>query len=259
MLYSNHKAGAQYRAFSDTWIWDDAANKRLERYQKAVGLPSHDVICGLYQIFGNSGMLAYLTYMAERLEQMHRLLKPTGSLYFHCDTTVSHGIKLVLDAIFGAKNFKNEIVWHYRKWSTGKYSFQRNHDVIFFYSRSINDTERIFNQLFMDRAKSTIKRFGKSKIHSGYDHDGRRIPSQMKEEESMGVRQDDVWDIGRVPPIKQLYPTQKPCSLLERIIKASSNQDDIVLDPFCGCGTTIDVANQLKRQWIGIDIFFLCY
>ena len=110
---------------------------------------------------------SYLAYMAIRLLEIHRILKPTGSIYLHCDPSMSHYLKLLMDAIFGRKNFRNEIVWHYRKWSTGKYSFQRNHDVIFFYSRSINDTERIFNQLFMDRAKSTIKRFGKSKIHSG--------------------------------------------------------------------------------------------
>jgi len=122
-----------------------------------------------------------------------------------------------------------------------------------FYSRS-KSKDRTFNELYMERAASTLKRFGRAKIVSGHDESGKRVPSQTAQEQSVGVRMDDVWDIGRVPPIKQLFPTQKPEPLLERIIQASSNTGDIVLDPFCGCGTTLFVAHQLKRQWIGIDI-----
>jgi len=118
--------------------------------------------------------------------------------------------------------------------------------------------DRIFNQIdLMDRTESTLKRFGKQKIVSGFDEAGNRIPSQMEDEESLGVPRDDVWDIRRVPPIKQLYPTQKPEALLERIIRASSNDDDLVLDPFCGCGTTIAVAQGYGRNWIGIDVTYL--
>ena len=106
----------------------------------------------------------------------------------------------------------------------------------------------------MPRAASTLKRFGKARIISGHDEKGQRIPSKVGTEESKGVRQDDVWEIGRVPPIKQLFPTQKPELLLEKIISASSNEGQLILDPFCGCGTTIMVAQKLRRKWIGIDI-----
>jgi hypothetical protein len=161
-----------------------------------------------------------------------------------------------MDGIFGPEYFKNEIIWHYRKWPSGKYAFQRNHDVILFYAKS-DSKKRTFNQLFMERAPSTLKRFGQAKIVSGYDETGRRIPSQTEAEDSLGVRQDDVWDIGRVPPIKQLFPTQKPETLLERIILASSKEGDSVLDPFCGCGTTIVASQRLNRRWIGIDVTHL--
>ncbi len=196
---------------------------------------------------------AYINYMRPRVEELYRVLKSIGSFYYHCDWHASHYIRKLLDTIFGYSNFQNEIVWHYRKWSTGKSQFQRNHDIILFYSKTTS-TERIFNQLYMERAESTLKRFGTEKIKSGYDVEGHRIPSQTEEIKSRGARQDDVWEIGRVPPIKQLFPTQKPELLLERIIKVSSKKGDIVLDAFCGCGTTLMVAQREKREWIGIDI-----
>jgi hypothetical protein len=161
-----------------------------------------------------------------------------------------------MDSIFGASCFVNEIIWHYPKWSTGKYGFQRNHDVILFYTRS-PERGGPWNQQFMDRAASTLKRFGTSKIESGYDDEGRRKPSVTTTEESEGVRMDDVWDIGRVPPIQQLFPTQKPLPLLERIITSCTNEGDTVLDPFCGCGTAIMAAQKLNRRWRGIDITHL--
>jgi len=161
-----------------------------------------------------------------------------------------------MDSIFGPENVINEIIWHYRKWPAGKYTFQRNHDVILFYSKT-GTKERTFNQIYMERAASTLKRFGTAKIISGHDEQGRRVPSTVEEGDSEGVRQDDVWEIGRVPPVKQLYPTEKPPDLLRRIISVSSNKDDLVLDPFCGCGTAIEVAEELKRRWIGIDITHL--
>ena len=124
----------------------------------------------------------------------------------------------------------------------------------FFYSRSPKDKGRTFNQLYMPRAESTKKRFGDARIVSGFDEAGRRLPSKTEGRDSIGVRQDDVWPIRRVPPIKQIYPTQKPLSLLERIIAASSNEGDLILDPFCGCGTTVHAAQSLGRRWIGIDV-----
>lgn len=199
------------------------------------------------------GIEHYIEWMRERVFEIHRILKPTGSFYLHCDWHANHHLRLMLDQIFEPNNFQNEIIWHYRKWPSGKYTFQRNHDTIYFYSRS-NSRQRTFNQLFMPRAESTLKRFGKAEIISGYDETGRRIPSQTKSKKSEGVRQDDVWLIGRVPPIKQLFPTQKPEELLKRIITASSNKGDLVFDPFCGCGTTLVIAEMLDRRWLGIDV-----
>ena len=249
-IYNAFIGGAQWVAFDDTWRWHEA----IDDFHAVAGDVSlAPTMEGLRRILGEGGELAYLSYMANRLRECRRVLKPTGSIYLHCDPTMSHYLKVIMDGVFGKKNFINEVVWHYRKWSTGKYAFQRNHDVLFFYSRS-DSRDRAFNQLFMPRAASTLKRFGTKKIVSGYDEAGQRLPSQVAEEDSEGVRLDDVWDIGRVPPIKQLYPTEKPLPLLERIITVSSNPNDIVFDPFCGCGTTIHAAQNLGRRWTGIDV-----
>src|ERR1039458_3415639 len=258
VLFAEHdgsRAAAQVTAFEDTWHWDQAA---VAAYEEAVeqGGRVADALRAMHTFLGGSDMLAYLSMMAPRLIEMRRVLKPTGSIYLHCDPTASHYLKTLMDGIFGAQNFVNEVIWHYRKWPSGKTTFQHNHDVILFYSRS-RDKDRTFNQLYMERAASTLKRFGKAKIVSGHDEAGNRVPSQMESEESEGVRMDDVWDIGRVPPIKQLFPTQKPEPLLDRIIQASSNPGDVVLDPFCGCGTAVVSAPRLERQWIGIDITHL--
>jgi len=249
------RAAAQIKAFEDTWLWDQAAAEAYQQIVEAGGKVSR-ALQAFRMFLGDSTMLAYLAMMAPRLVELRRVLKHTGSIYLHCDPTASHYLKLLMDAVFGAGNFRNELVWHYRKWPTGRYTFQRNHDVLFFYSRS-DTRDRTFNQLYMERAPSTLKRFGTAKIVSGHTEDGRRMPSLMAEQESEGVRRDDVWDIGRVPPIKQLFPTQKPEALIERIIQASSHEGDLVLDPFCGCGTAIAVAQRLNRRWIGIDITHL--
>ena len=249
------RSKAQIKAFEDTWSWDEAAVATYQKIVEAGGNVSK-FMQALHGYIGGCDMLAYLSMMAPRLIELQRVLKNTGSIYLHCDPTASHYLKLLMDGIFGPENFKNEIIWHYRKWPSGKYAYQRNHDVILFYAKS-DSKRRTFNQLFMDRAASTLKRFGNAKIVSGHDEMGRRIPSQTEEEDSLGVRQDDVWDIGRVPPIKQLFPTQKPELLLEKIILASSSEGDIVLDPFCGCGTTIVTSQMLNRKWIGIDITHL--
>ena len=237
-------------AFQDTWSLDDVKREWVEDIE-ADNTATWSAITAAGFTNGESAQ-AYLTYMAIRLIEMRRILKETGSIYLHCDPTMSHYLKLMMDAVFGSGNFRNEIAWHYRKWSTGKYTFQRNHDIILFYSRSPS-RERTFNQLYMNRALSTLKRFGTERIVSRYDESGRRVPSTVAGE-SEGVRQDDVWDINRVAPIKQLYPTEKPIALLERIIKSSSDEGDMVLDPFCGCATTCVAAEILGRQWAGIDI-----
>ena len=249
------RSKAQIRAFEDTWRWDLGAAEAYEQIAEAGGGPAEAMVA-FRKLLGQSDMLAYLVMMAPRLIELRRVLTPTGSIYLHCDPTASHYLKLLMDSIFGPHNFLNEIIWHYRKWPAGKYTFQRNHDVIFFYARSMN-RRRAFNQLYMARAASTLRRFGTARIKSSFDESGRRLPSQTESRPSKGVRQDDVWDIGRVPPVKQLFPTQKPEPLLQRVIKASSNKGDVVLDPFCGCGTTIVVAQALQRHWIGIDITHL--
>jgi len=245
------QAAAQIKAFDDTWTWDESAARAYQETVEAGGQVSQ-AMQAFRMFLGDSNMLAYLAMMAPRLVELRRVLKPTGSIYLHCDPTASHYLKMLLDAVSGPGNFVNEIIWHYRKWSAGKYAFQKNHDVILFYSRE-KTRDRIFNQLYMARAASTLKRFGSAKIVSGYDDHGIRMPSQTESEESEGARMDDVWDIGRVPPIKQLFPTQKPEALLERVIQASSNPDDLVLDPFCGCGTTPAVAQRLNRHWTACD------
>ena len=250
------RSAAQITAFDDTWHW--SAESELAYRDVVVDGPRalSDMLQAMRSFLGQNDMMAYLTMMAQRMVELRRVLKATGSIYLHCDPNASHYLKLLLDSVFGARNFRNEIIWHYRKWSTGRYTFQRNHDVIMFYSRTPT-RERTFNQLYMERAPSTLRRFGTSTIVSGYDESGQRLPSRTSEEESPGVRQDDVWDIGRVPPVQQLFPTQKPEPLLERIISASSNEGDVVLDPFCGCGTATIASERLNRRWIGIDITHL--
>ncbi len=248
---------AQITAFEDSWHWTEEAERTFQEIVDIAPANVVEMIHAFRRFVGLNDVMSYLTMMCIRLIELRRVLKNTGSIYLHCDPTASHYLKILMDTIYDKRNFRNEIIWHYRKWPSGNRQFQRNHDCILFYSKT-NAMERTFNQVdHMERTESTKKRFGKSKIVSGYDEKGNRLPSQMEEEESLGVPRDDVWDIGRVPPIKQLFPTQKPEALLSRIIRASSNEGNIVLDPFCGCGTTIVVAQQLKRTWIGIDITHL--
>lgn len=256
-------ATAQIKTFKDTWRWGDEAEREYQGLIKGTitkEKPNQkliDIMKAMRNYLDETPIMAYLSMMSPRLLEMKRVMKETGSIYLHCDPTASHYLKLLMDAILGTRNFRNEIVWHYRKWPSGNRQFQRNHDCILFYSKT-DSSDRVFNQVdLMERTELTIKRFGKYKIVSGFDEKGNRLPSQMEDEESLGVPRDDVWDIGRVPPIKQLYSTQKPVPLLERIINASSDKGDLVLDPFCGCGTTIEAAQSLKRKWIGIDITYL--
>ena len=253
---SGDESAAQITAFEDTWRWDIESEIAFREVVTDGPYNLGRLLQSMREFLGQNDMMAYLTMMSQRLIELRRVLKPTGSIYLHCDPTASHYLKLMMDSVFGNRNFRNEIIWHYRKWPTGKYVFQKNHDVILFYSRSPS-RDRTFNQLYMERAASTLKRFGTSRIVSAYDESGRRMPSQVADEDSEGVRQDDVWDIGRVPPIKQLFPTEKPEPLLERIINASSKEGDVVLDPFCGCGTAVAAAEKLNRRWIGIDITHL--
>lgn len=251
---------AQAVAFVDTWVWDTRASEGYGQIIRNDGTrfsyQTIELIKGLQKVLKEGSLLAYLVSMTLRIVEIHRALKPTGSFYLHCDPTASHYLKLVIDSVFVPQggDFRNEIIWHYLKWSIKQGQFVRNHDVILFYSKS-DSKDRTFNTLFVERSPSTQKRFGNAKIVSSHDSKGQRQPSQT-EGQSEGVPMDDVWDISRVPPIKQLYPTEKPSLLLERIIKASTNEGDVVLDAYCGCGTTTVVAESLNRRWIGIDITY---
>ncbi|MCL2744193.1 MAG: restriction endonuclease [Planctomycetaceae bacterium] len=252
---------AQSQAFVDTWNWGIQAEEYLQllkieaRYSRRVV----DTILGFEKILGKGALLSYLVNMTIRFVEIHRVLKPTGCFYVHCDSTLSHYLRIILDGIFvdTGGRFCNEIIWFYKKWASAQKVFVRNHDTIFRFSKSGQFTH---NLLYSERAESTKRRFGSKKIQSGeLDKSGKRIPSVTLEEDSVGVKMGDVWEIPIIAPSAKErlgYPTQKPLALLERIIKASSNEGDIVLDAFCGCGTAIDAAHSLGRNWIGIDITY---
>jgi len=199
-------------------------------------------------------MLAYLSMMAPRLVELDRVLKPTGSVYLHCDPTASHYLKLLMDAVFGASNFRNEVIWWYRKWSKSPRHFLRNHDVLLFYAKG---PEAQFNILRVPLSPSTLRRFGGKRQDFADEARTRKVTT---DEESEGGFRPDVWSINLLPAqaAERLgYPTQKPEALLDVVLRASSNEGDVVLDPFCGCGTTVAVAERLKRRWIGIDVTHL--
>jgi site-specific DNA-methyltransferase (adenine-specific) len=189
---------------------------------------------------------AYLDYMKPRLLQMRRVLKTTGSLYYHCDWHASHYIKVLLDSpeLFGYDNFQNEIVWCYKSGGASpRKRFSRKHDTILFYTKSRSYT---FNGLREKSYNRDLKPYNFKGVDEYQDDVGWYTLVGMK----------DYWEInmvGRTSGERLDYPTQKPVALLERIIKASSNEGDIVLDAFCGSGTTLEVAQKLKRKWIGID------
>lgn len=185
---------------------------------------------------------------------MRRVLAETGTIYLHCDQTASHYLKLIMDAIFGMEGFRNEIVWNYRRWPAKTPQWQKMHDTILWYSKSNQWT---WNQPYEPLAESTLKADGGKKILNVFDDDGHRIRGEKTGEDSPGAPMRSVWDIGFISPTAKErlgYPTQKPLALLRRIIEASSNPGDLVLDPFCGCGTTVHAAEELGRRWVGIDI-----
>ena len=200
-----------------------------------------------------SDMGAFLCFMAVRLLEMRRLLKPNGSIYLHCDPTASHYLKAVMDAIFGRKQFRNEIVWCYRKWSVEAGQFVKNHDVILFYA--LGRGGHTFNPQFVDPSPGTMKRW-KGKRQKAVFVDGVRQATSSDEKALSPC--PDWWEISILNPNAKErtgYPTQKPLELYRRIIRASSNKGDVVVDPFAGCATTCVAAEQLGRKWAGIDIW----
>lgn len=194
-------------------------------------------------------MGAYLCFMAVRLISMRRILKPTGSIYLHCDPTASHYLKTLMDATFGKGNFRNEIIWFYSDTpGRPKSDFSRKHDIILRYARGSAWT---FNG---DAVKVDIKEESKARYNYPRKLGGKEYTSGDKS----GKIPEDVWKIAAVKKNSSEscgWPTQKPLVLYERIIKASSNEGDFVLDPFCGCATTLVAAERLNRKWVGIDIW----
>ncbi len=235
--------GAQFKD-----IWKDEDIKQEWHGQIAA---EHEQ---LYQIIKASEttydrtMKIYLTAMAVRLFEMHRVLKPAGSIYLHCDPTASHYLKVIMDDLFGHENFRNEIVWRIG-WISGfksqKKGWIRNHDTILYYTKNRHATKS-FNKEYIPYPEDYVRRDGKKPT-------GRGIPI----EDTWNCSETDILNsimIMSFTKEKTGYPTQKPLKLLERIIKASSNEGDMVLDPFCGCATACVAAEKLQRQWIGIDI-----
>ncbi len=323
-------AAAQIQAFDDTWHWTPTTDLQFQEYI-AGGLPLAvaDSLTAFHTLLGENDAMAYLVNMAPRMVELRRVLKPTGSVYLHCDPTMSHYLKVLLDAVFGAEMFKNEVIWK----RTGAHNSAKRwgplHDVILFYTKSNKYT---WNRTFQAYDESyTEGKFVASDERGQYQavsltgpglrngdsgqewrgvnpsEKGRhwQPPSMMYDyyEELTGESLADLpmqerldkadhqgliyWPpkkdgqprfkqylhispglaiqdiISDIPAVNAVaierlgYPTQKPVSLLERIIKASSKEGDVVLDPFCGCGTTIDAAQRLRRRWIGIDVTYI--
>jgi site-specific DNA-methyltransferase (adenine-specific) len=257
---------AQIQAFEDSWHWTRDSQSVFEELVGAktsktkINEQISNLMLALEKLIGHNDMLAYLTMMTVRLIELHRVLKSTGSIYLHCDPTASHYLKIVMDAIFGNKNFRNEIIWHYRRYTATSNDFQQMHDVIFRYSKG---KEVIFNSLWQEYQPANLKNHPWETDEKGktfYWKRGKNIEPYKVYINEKGVKMNDVWIVPQISPIGKErlgYPTQKPEALLERIIEASSNEGDLVLDPFCGCGTTVAVAERLKRNWVGIDITML--
>ena len=343
---SGEDSPAQIKAFTDTWEWTVETERTFE--QDIIlhpGTPSavKDMIAAFRQFIGQNAMMAYLVMMTPRLVELRRVLKPTGSLYLHCDPTASHYLKLLLDAVFGAGNFRSEIVWR-RSNAHNKLSKQYGpvHDTLLFYTKGLNFTfhpgRRPYTTPYVERSfpysddrgryqSNVLTGMGVRTGESGSQWQGYNptshgrhwaIPSKIRDEitsdseemalpeildaldekgmilhprtkegmprykqyldTSQGVLLQDIWafqpgtqgllwnsDEGIDEDVKWLdsdrerlgYPTQKPEALLERIIRASSNEGDVVLDPFCGCGTAVAAAQKLNRRWMGIDVTHL--
>ena len=256
------RAASQIRAFEDTWTWDQEDEAVYADIVTAGGKVA-DCLQAFRTFMGKCDMLAYLVMMAPRLVELRRVLKPTGSIYLHCDPTAGHYLKLLMDATFGGKYFRREIIWDISVLSgfkTVANNWIRGHDTIFYYTK---DDIFTFNKQTTEHRQEYIARFNKVDKDGRRYFDGRGKPRYLDDILKKGKAIGDVWSdimsFQQIPTAKERlgYPTQKPEALLERIILASSNEGDLVLDPFCGCGTTIAAAQKLKRTWIGIDITHL--
>lgn len=293
---------AQVHAFTDTWHWTQNAQDTYHEIVTNGPLKISKLIGALHDTIGTNDVMAYLVMMSIRLIELHRVLKPTGSLYLHCDPTASHYLKLVLDQVFGPANFRNEIVWKRTSAHNDPGRYGANIDLLLFYTKG---NTWIWNQIYRAHDEEYRARFrhkdsdgrewsdydltAKGLSGGGYEYEYKgvktlwRCPLETMQQldiegklhftkaggirikryldENKGVVLQSVWD--DIPPINSQarerlgYDTQKPLALLERIINASSNEGDVVLDPFCGCGTAVVAAQKLNRKWIGIDITHL--
>ena len=303
-------ADSQIAAFDDTWHWGPAAEETLHEIELHAAPHIVDMMQAIVSFVGRNDVTAYLVMMTVRLIELHRVLKPSGSLYLHCDPTASHYLKVVMDTVFGKENFRNEIVWKrssaHSDVRQGRKQPGRIHDVILFYTKgeswTWNPQYTPYDQKYIDSFYKYVEpetgrryrldnltgpggaakgnpqyavmgvtrywRYSKEKMEELIRHwrvvqtKPGAVPAYKRYLDEMpGVPIQDIWadikPIGAQAAERLGYPTQKPLALLERIIQASSNEGDLVLDPFCGCGTTICAAQKLKRRWIGIDITHL--
>jgi site-specific DNA-methyltransferase (adenine-specific) len=209
-------------------------------------------LIALRSVLGECDMLAYLAMMAPRLAELHRVLRSHGTLYLHCDPRASHYLKVLLDACFDGTCFRNEVIRRYRRMPAVSRDFQRVHDVLLRYTKD-QDGKATFNILYDELAPSTLDTWGTKKQNAVYEGESESGRAHWRSS-LPGVPMGDVWDIKIIAPVSKErlgYPTQKPEALLKRIIEASSKPGDVVLDPFCGCGTAVAVAEKLGRSWIG--------
>lgn len=299
---------AQMLAFEDTWHWNEEA---LETYQElSTQAPDHiaQMIAAMYGFIGGNQMMAYLVMMTIRLIELHRVLKPTGSLYLHCDPTASHYLKIILDTIFGKEHFVNEIVWQRTNAHNMKTrGYVRANDTILLYSKT---DQFVFNEQYTEYGPEQLHRFRqdeqgrlykaenltfsnpnpnrqfewrgtKPPAHRSWGAsleqleqwyaegrillkkdgtprlDGLKVYLEETKGKPLTTNWTDIERVGNTSTERLGYPTQKPLSLLERIIQVSSDLGDVVLDPFCGCGTAVVAAQKLGRAWIGIDVTHL--
>jgi site-specific DNA-methyltransferase (adenine-specific) len=300
---SGKKSIAQGQAFSDFWTWDPNTEKTYMEIQKDPNLG--DMIRFLHDHLGKNDLMAYIVMMTIRLRELQRVLKPTGSLYLHCDPTASHYLKIILDKIFGPNNFRNEIIWQRFTFHADAKRYGRVHDILLFYSKTddylwetqygehkekykkshFTQTDpdgrifrldnavgegqgppRYFNGKLLEPPKGAHWRWSQENINRlikegkiVFTSTGRPAVKRYLDEAKPAIH--SIWT--DIPPINSMskerigFQTQKPIKLLERIIMASSKSEAVVLDPFCGCGTTIMAAQELNRKWIGIDITHL--
>ncbi|TIR16170.1 MAG: site-specific DNA-methyltransferase [Mesorhizobium sp.] len=301
-------ASAQVEAFRDTWTWGPEAKWAFDEIMHTGGSVA-SIIHALHAALGDSDMMAYLVMMAQRLHELRRVLKPTGSLYLHCDPTASHYLKILLDAIFGPANFLNEVIWKRTSAHSSARRYGPIHDSLLFYAKGephlwnpqFQPYTEEYLGLFFDQVDENGRRWKRSDLTGAGTRNGetgqpwRGIditakgrhwaypPSHLEEldragkvhwpkkpdgmprlrqypEDLPGVAMQDIWT--DLKPLHNRaaerlhYPTQKPVALLSRILQCSSNPGQVVLDPFCGCGTTVAAAQAAGRHWIGIDVAY---